>query len=468
MIELLAQGESFRESVDRTYYGATMIHPLAIVLTFAAGIALIALPRRYALWPLLVVAVFISTAQRVVIADIDLTLLRILTMFGFIRIVARGEITKLRFKSIDVAFCVWLFLGYVVFLVREPSEFVYRSGWVFDGLGMYFLFRCLVQKWSDVDRIVQAFIVLSVPIMVAFLIEQFTRRNMFAVFGGVPTMTMVRDGRVRCQGAFTHPIMAGTFWAAMLPLIGTWCFRNKTTLMQATIGVCCSLVIVATCASSGPVASVLIGAIGVAMFTFRHWMSYVRWMAAGGLVMLHLLMEAPVWHLVSRIDIVGGSTGYHRYKLIDESVRNFGDWWLMGVKAEVLQGWETDMSDVTNQYVFEGINGGLWTLIAFIAMLWIGFMGIGRLWRMCANDTFREKMSWALGASLFVHAITFLSVSYFGQINVVWFLTLAMIASLSPTRAQYMRYVRTKSRSRASRRAHASTQDSQSGGLAPA
>ncbi|MHC4975171.1 MAG: hypothetical protein ACYTF7_01040 [Planctomycetota bacterium] len=467
MMWMLAQ-DSFREAVDRGYYGSTTVHPLALVLTMAAGISLFMLPRRYALWPLLVVAVFISTAQRVVIADIDLTLLRILTLFGFARVIARGEIARLQFKGIDYAFCVWLFLGYAVFLIRDPSEFVYRSGWVFDGVGLYFLFRCLVQKWTDIDRAIQAFIVLSVPIMIAFVIEQTTRQNMFSVFGGVPSLTMVRDGRVRCQGAFSHPIMAGTFWAAMLPLVGAWCFRNKNTFFQASIGVFCSLVIVAMCASSGPVVSVMIGALGMAMFTMRHWMGHVRWAVLGGLTMVHLLMEAPVWHLVARIDIVGGSTGYHRYKLIDEAINNFGDWWLIGVDPSELVGWETNMSDVTNQYVFEGINGGVWTLLAFIAMLWLCFAGVGRLWRMCDQDAFRTKMAWALGASMLVHTITFLSVSYFGQMDVVWFLTLAMVASMSPTRSQYLGHVRALAQQKRASRQRSSEAEEDRGGLVPA
>ena len=41
-------------------------------------------------------------------------------------------------------------------------------------------------------------------------------------------------------------------------------------------------------------------------------------------------------------------------------------------------------------------------------------------------------MAWALGVCLLVHACAFVAVSYFGQIVLVWFLTLGAIASLTP------------------------------------
>ena len=49
-------------------------------------------------------------------------------------------------------------------------------------------------------------------------------------------------------------------------------------------------------------------------------------------------MKAPVWALIQRIDIVGGSSGWHRYELIDQCIKHFSDWWLMGVKVILLLG----------------------------------------------------------------------------------------------------------------------------------
>ena len=42
-------------------------------------------------------------------------------------------------------------------------------------------------------------------------------------------------------------------------------------------------------------------------------------------IFLHMVMKTPVWHLISRIDIAGGSSSYHRYELVDQCIRHFSD-----------------------------------------------------------------------------------------------------------------------------------------------
>ena len=117
-------------------------------------------------------------------------------------------------------------------------------------LGIYFVGRFLIRSWSDLRFAASAVAVLSVPIAILFAAEWTTGYNIFSIFGDVPAETWVRGGRLRCQGAFAHPILAGTFWAAALPLI--WTLRkDKNILMRlGTIG---CLFIVAACSSSTPI-----------------------------------------------------------------------------------------------------------------------------------------------------------------------------------------------------------------------
>ncbi len=61
--------------------------------------------------------------------------------------------------------------------------------------------------------------VILVPLVAAMLYEKATGRNVFAVLGGVSEMTLIREGKLRAQGAFQHPILAGTFGATVLPLM---------------------------------------------------------------------------------------------------------------------------------------------------------------------------------------------------------------------------------------------------------
>jgi hypothetical protein len=155
----------------------------------------------------------------------------------------------------------------------------------------------------------------------------------------------------------------------------------------------------------------------------------IRWGLLAAVVALHLIMKAPVWDLISRIDLAGGSTGWQRSQLISAAVRNIGEWWAIGTTDTGHWGWA--MFDVTNQYLLEGVRGGVLTMTLFIAMLAIAFGCGGRAWRLVSKDRPTRLLAWALGVSLFVHCTSFIAVNYFDQIYTVFYLTLAALGSLS-------------------------------------
>src|SRR5690606_3331386 len=144
--------------------------------------------------------------------------------------------------------------------------------------------------------------------------EQSTRYNIFSIFGGVPAVTQIRDGRLRCQGAFAHPILAGCFWAAAIPLFATQWWRGAKAMALLSSGA--ALYIIFACSSATPVVGVICICIGVAAFFFRGHLRLVRWSILPTLTVLHLVMDKPVWHLVARTSSLGGSS-WHRYLLID-------------------------------------------------------------------------------------------------------------------------------------------------------
>ena len=167
------------------------------------------------------------------------------------------------------------------------------------------------------------------------------------------------------------------------------------------------------------------------MFYYRKQMRLFRWGTVGTLFALHIAMNAPVWHLISRISAVGGSTAYHRYLLIDRAIGHFSHWAFLGCSGQTVASWGIWRGDVTNQYILEGVNGGFLTMCLFIYCLTIAFQEIGRLWRRQRVRSREMKLAWALGVGLFVHATMFIGVSYFGQITISWYMLLAIIGSLS-------------------------------------
>ena len=79
-------------------------------------------------------------------------------------------------------------IGTLIYTIQNGTAdaLKYKMGVMYDIIGMYFLFRCLVREWEDVARAMLGFAIVSAPVALAFLVEYSTGRNMFSAFGGVP------------------------------------------------------------------------------------------------------------------------------------------------------------------------------------------------------------------------------------------------------------------------------------------
>ena len=378
---------------------------------------------------MVVLACFIPAAQRLIVFGSDFDLLRILILFGWARLIIWQEYTGFGWNKLDSLFSAWMLSSTMIFTLQNGtfSAFINRCGWMFDGFGMYFFFRCILRDWRDVKFLVMTFVALSFPVALAFLLERATGRNVFSVFGGVPETTIVRDGRLRCQGAFAHAIMAGCFWVGVMPwMVASLVNERKWIYAASMLAV---LVIVINCASSTPILALAFLCLGFLLFVARAYVRTLRWGFLLLLIVLHFIMQAPVWHLISRINVVGGSTGWHRYKIMDATINNFSEWFLLGENDPMSWGvWE--MRDITNQYILEALRGGLLGLVLFVVMISVAFGMVGSALKGRQADFRVHFFVWSLGAALFTHVCIFFAVSYFGQIILVWYLTLALIGCL--------------------------------------
>lgn len=417
--------------MDNLATDQTVLHPLGLIALAILGVATLVLPRRYTVVPITLMACFIPSQQRLVVFSFDLTLFRLMIVFGWLRLILRKEYRGLRWRTLDTLVVLQPLALSLVMSLRTISMdgLVFALGTSFDALGMYLLFRVMLRSWRDIDTVALSLAIISVPVACAFIVEASTGRNAFSIFGGVQEYTAIRWDRMRCQGAFTHPILAGCFWASLLPFLALIWWRRPSARWLACAGIGCALTIILLTASSTPLGGVAAAAIGASFFGFRRHMRSVRWGVALLLLGLHFVMKAPVWALLSRIDLVGGSTGWHRYHLINQAIAHFGEWWLLGTDST--SHWGHLTQDITNHYLLIGVRGGLLALGLFIAVLALGFQAAGRLITFNRHDRRVEVAAWALGCALFAHVLIYLAVSYSGPIILAWYLPLASIGALS-------------------------------------
>jgi hypothetical protein len=422
----------------------TNVNPVGFAFIIVMGILVLVLPRRSATIPLLLTCCFITLGQRVDIAGLNFTLLRIAILFGWIRVFARGEFLTLRRNGIDVSLLCFVVATIVTYtlLMQTWDGFVSSLGPAYNVVGGYFLFRALVRDFDDANRLIRLLCIIMVPLALAMILEKMTERNLFSVFGGVPDITMVREGRLRAQGPFSHPILAGTFGATSIPLfVGLW-FKTETKKL-ATVGLIAAVIVMIASASSGPLLACGVGVVGLCMWPLRKRMRAIRWLSLFSLIGLHLVMKAPIWFLIGRLSNVVGGTGWARSELIDEAAKHFGEWWLGG--TTYTRNWtegpgnglitlpdDPNMVDITSQYIFIGVNGGILPLGLFIMVIALAFRGVGLAVKRTDAQPFANRFAiWAMGASLFAYANSFLSVALFDQTIVIYYMLLALISSLS-------------------------------------
>ena len=423
----------------------SVLNPAVLLVVLIAGVLVCVLPRNKTMIPFLVAGVLIPMDQILLIGPAHFPMLRVLILFGLFRMVKDKMKSKLPlcaggFNKIDIA--VTLLTMFIalngILLFREMGAVVYQLGNLFTVFGVYFFLRFAIRDENDVVRTIQTFAYICVVVAAVMTYERATGHNPYAVLGGAAASQYatlaVRDDKIRAQGPFAHSILAGTFGAVLVPLFIALWWKGKKNRKIIALGVLSAAVMTVACNSSTPVLAYGAGLLALCLWPLRKWMRVLRWSIVITLVTLHLSMKAPVWNLINRIDISGGSSGWHRYMLIDQCIRHFSDWWLVGVKDTSVWGW--DMWDTANQYVGTCDNSGLIPFILLIATIVYGFKFVGRARRVAtaAKDKKRALFVWAVGAALFSNVIAFVGISYFDQTMVVWYGLLAMISAVALVR----------------------------------
>ncbi|MDB6172544.1 MAG: hypothetical protein JWL59_1855 [Chthoniobacteraceae bacterium] len=408
---------------------------LAVIFLFFNVVALLALPARWAPLPLLAGACYVTLGQSVDIGPFHFSVIRVLIFTGILRVLFRHERPVGGLIGVDKLMLLWggWMLCVSVFHAAPVDALIFRMGIAYNALGTYFLIRIFCRDTQDVMHLVKITALFLAPIAIEMMYEQFTGKNLFSIFGKVDSAVIVRSGRFRAQGPFLHPILAGTIAAACIPLmIGIW----NTHRFAAKVGVIACLMMVFASASSGPLVGVFFGLLALAAWRWRHRTSHMRIFAVIVYCLLALVMSKPPYFILARLDLTGSSTGWYRAELIRSTIAHFNEWWFSG--TDYTRHWmatgvtnNPDHTDITSQYILNGVHGGVFLMLIFVFILWGAFSYVGKLSKRQENvDESQARFAWALGASLFAHAASCISVAYFDQSFLFLYMTLAAISSL--------------------------------------
>ncbi|HEV2395500.1 MAG TPA: hypothetical protein VGS27_00980 [Candidatus Sulfotelmatobacter sp.] len=405
------------------------MHPVVFAATLLAALAVLFLPRRYALLPVLAVVFLTPTGQQVLIGGFHVFVIRIIVVTGLVKIAwmkvsARTLVFSHGVLWIDNLFFAWALLHAATFILlfRDTGAVTYEIAFLLDACG-YVLVRHFVQDREDVLRITKTLALVAAVLALCMGYEYLTRVNVFSYINGFPIVPWVRDGRVRAQGTFSNSITAGVFGATLLPLF-FWLLKGGKAKLLGIAGLAASTTVAVTSMASTGVMAYLAGILALCLWPVRSHMRKLRWGIVLTVLGLALAMKAPVWFIIARVDFIGGH-GWDRAALIDAAVRHISDWWLLGTKSNA--SWGADTWDSCNQFVYEATSGGLATLIVFVAILTHAFRVFGKARKSVEGSRRQEWFFWCLGAALYAHVMGFWGIDYFDSVRIWWYIFLAMI-----------------------------------------
>jgi hypothetical protein len=409
----------------------TMLTPvMALAMLIVIGL-IFTRPRNKVIVPFLLGCLMIPLQQVVVLGGLHFTVLRILIVAGLIRrAISGGTSSAGKFpgglNGVDCMVMLWaVALETIVSLQwMEMQSFIHNVGDLLDIFGGFLVVRFFIPDGETVRRAVKTLAVICIIQGVCMLNEQISHVNVFGYVGGLGPWLTIRDGKIRSEGVLGC-ISAGAFAAALIPLF-LWLGTERRNRMLAYAGIAGATAMVFTSNSSTSLLALAATALCIVLWPLRRHTTLIRRGFALMLVGLHLVMHGPVWSLIARVDVIGSSSGYHRYYLVDNCIRHFSDWWLLGYKYYDL--WGFDMFDLCNQFVVQAVNGGLLALVAYIAIFSRSFGAIGKARKRVQGDRGHEWFLWCLGSALFSVVVAHFGINYPAMMEIGLFTFWSMIS----------------------------------------
>lgn len=405
----------------------------AIIVLAAASYFVFFRSSKDAVVALMLSAVSVSVIERLDIGPVAFPVYRLIVLVGLIRLFKEFFNPGFKFDSTDYAviiFTIWTQFA-AVFHTTDGYGFISTSGYLFNATGAYFVIRLAIREQRDVVYIIKGLILLGMVSAVMMTVEKLTATNYLTGLSGLGHEVAIRDGKVRASGAFRSPILAGSVGATIAFLSASLGREhNKFRL----IGVLSGIVIVVCSASSSPILSLMLGTAVLFLYRYRAYSRYAFPVAIAAYILLDLVMKRPAYFIIAEVDLVGGSTGWHRARLVQAALENYGDWWLIGTtytKHWMISTLVNNDShiDITNYFIFWGVIGGI---IPLLSLCYIVKSSISKIFRATEFEPHSPTtfMRWAIIAAILANVATAFSVSFFDQSCLFFWLPIALATTL--------------------------------------
>jgi len=410
---------------------------LAVALFFSA-LALTLRPA-YALGAFITSLLWYPSWLRVSLGTIDISVGRIVAMVLLFRCLCDSRMTaKFIWSRLDtwVSLSMVVYVGVLMITMPGMATVENRGGYVMDTWLAYMVARLIITDRATLIAVVKFVAVALIPLAILGVTECITGWQPFnplkrfrPYLPGTGDMTgKIRWGLTRANGPITHPIKFGCAFAMFLPLV-YWMRRHWGAIAYGLW----ALVLVGALSSmsSGPWVMAIVIVFCLALERYKHLVKPLIIFVVVCCILVQVISNRNFYHVIASYASLLGGAGAHRAKLVDCAIDSFGEWWMLGYGG-VDPGWGPRLgmahTDVTNMFILNGVFYGIAGIVALCGTLVVAFHRVIRLHNSTA-DPVQRSWAWALGCWLVGVVMGFMSVSFSGQIESLFYVILGILGS---------------------------------------
>jgi len=419
-----------------------------VTLTFAliACLLVIVLRPQYAVAAFIAALLWYPSYLAVSVGTIDIVVGRFVVAVLLVRCILSDELrSRFVWCPLDTFVAISMAVSVVTyfFTADKPVMLIVesRGGFLMDTWCAYLAARFVVNDRRKLISLIKCIGVILVPLALLGVVESVTGWQAFAPLWrfspwfreGGRFVADKRFGFTRAVGPFSHTILFGGGFAMLLPLI--YYLRHERNRWHSLAYVLSGIALLGALSSfsSGPWVMTFVVIFCLALEGHKRWVKRLFLFSVFSCIVIGIASNRPFYHVLADMANPLGGAGWHRAKLIDLAIENFDKWWMVGYGDED-PGWGESLgmtwTDVTNEYILSGVRYGILGVLATLAVLAQAFRGLLTTYRKMAHPAMKS-LCWAFGSMLFGVAVTWVSVSFFGQITTLFHLCLGMIGSLS-------------------------------------
>lgn len=376
------------------------------------------------------------------IGTVDLVVGRIVVGVLFARCFFNDDLRgNFKWNWLDTWVSLSVGIGAVIVCLTQPGmdSVINRGGYIMDTWFAYMAARFCI---TNIEQLKTAVKIVGIGLVPLALLGVYESINHVIVFEPMmeycPWIDDVftygyepRWGFTRAFGPFSHPILFGCCFGLFLPLV--YFLHHESDTWKYTSYILCGFLILGALSSmsSGSWVMVMVVIFGLMIERAKYLLKPLTLLGALMFLTVVIVSNRPFYHVaVSYINPLSGA-GWHRARMIDAAIDTFNEWWLAGYGG-ANPGWGRyvgmTISDITNEFLVAGVNYGIWGVIALCAVVLEAFRSTTSAYLRIENPVSRSLL-WAYGCILASVLVSWMSVSFFGQMLPLFYAVLGLLAT---------------------------------------